>query len=105
MSSPAPILRIEVEGVKHAILQHLAAGREQFEEIVADELERVDIEAMIRAELRIRLGYIVQDALSNACDEIGRELTRDARSELAPIIREAFTTAVRQAAANMKEEA
>jgi len=98
MSSVAPILRIEVEGVKHAILQHLDAGREQFNEIVADELDKIDIEAVIRAELRSRLGYIVQEAVSKACDQIGETIARDARAELSPIVREAFSKAVREAA-------
>lgn len=82
MSYPSPILRIEVEGVKHAIAQHLGAGAQEFAQIVEDELAKLDIEEMIRGELRRQAHMVVVEAVREASSRISRSIAERLIEEL-----------------------
>jgi len=93
MSYPVPILRIEVEGVKHSIVQHLATSAQEFAEIVREEVEQFDIEANIRHQVKMAVPRILQETIDKMVDEIGRETAQWVRQEFTPVIQEAYTKA------------
>jgi len=84
--SVVPVLRIEVEGVKHAIMQHLGTSARDFNALVEEELNALDIEAVLRAEIRRQVPLVVRDAVTEAAKEISKSVTRrlleDLRDEL-----------------------
>lgn len=75
MTYPAPILRIEVEGVKHSIVQHLGGCAQEMEEIVQEELDRLDIETMVREEIRRQGPHIVQQAVQEAGQRLSKSIS------------------------------
>jgi hypothetical protein len=97
MSYPIPLLRIEVEGVKHQILHAFQDYNDEAERIIKAELEKVDIPGIITAEVRQAIPFMIQQAVTRAVESIGRELESIARADLSPIVTAAFQDAVRQA--------
>ena len=82
MSYPSPILRIEVEGVKHAIVQHLGASAQEFTDIVTEEIEAFDIPAMVRDEIRLAAPLIIRQAVQDAGKQISQALTKKIVEEM-----------------------
>ena len=82
MSYPMPILRIEVEGVKHSIVQHLGASAQEFTDIVTEEIEALDIETMVRNEIRTAAPQIVREAVREAGDAITKRIARKLVDEI-----------------------
>jgi len=82
MSTYGPVLRIEVEGVKHAIVQHLGASAQEFTDIVSEEIERLDIETMVRSEIRRATPAIINDAVREAGEEISKRIARKLVEEI-----------------------
>jgi hypothetical protein len=92
-----PLLHVEVEGVKHSLIQHLGAHAEEIEAVITAQLAQIDVAALIRTEVRQAIPFMIQNAIQKAVEEIGKDLTAVARRELSPVVQEAFSEAVRKA--------
>lgn len=84
--SQSPMLRLEVEGVKHSLLQHLGGYSQMMEEMVEQELASIDIEAALRAEIQIQAPQIIKNAVADAGARLSKaiadKLVSDFRDEV-----------------------
>lgn len=97
MSYPVPMLHIEVEGVKHSIIQALSDHEGEFNRIITEELERINITAVIQARVRMEIPRMIDRACDEALEKIGKELASEAFHLLGPFVRAAYANAAKKA--------
>jgi len=103
---PTPILHIEVEGVKHSLVQHLQASHDEFCQIVEEEIAAIDIAQLIRTQVRQAIPRMVQDIVEKSVTSIGSSVLFEARYSQAfgEIVRAAIDDAAQSVLNPQKEQ-
>jgi len=103
---PTPILRVEIEGVRHSLVQSLQASHDEFCQIVEEEVVALDIEQMIRSQVRQAIPRMVQDIVDQTVDNLGRQVLAEARysDAMGEIVRSAIDDAAHRVLNPQKEQ-
>ncbi len=68
--SQFPILRVEIEGSRHAILTALSGSHKEIEEAARKAIEGINIEEIVRAQVYSVVPVLLQKAVEQAVRDI-----------------------------------
>lgn len=91
-----PIIRIEVEGMKHSIMHALSTHAEEYEAYIQQELEALDVEAIIRAQVSKTAPRMIEAIIDMATEKAIRDALAQAQfsERMGEIVRGAVQGAI-----------
>ena len=96
--SDIPTLRVELDGVKTAILTHLETQHEVIKSEIQRQLEAINIEELVSHAVRTHVPPLVSECVKRAVTRVVEEITYDNgfTGELKSIVETAFRDAFRK---------
>lgn len=61
-----PKLRVELDGVRHALITHLQAHHQEIEAIIEKAIQEIDLEDLIKTQVNMVLPGLLKEAIADA---------------------------------------